>query len=255
MEWKIELVPLIICSLLSLTAIIIVILRTRKSNRDEVVKTVKDYLERKLTDQMMAHLEHSTRLEALLKSRIQSVLESQKDYMPSNNGKKRVQSVITPSISQEQMNEICRRVHEGVKASLKNEGNIIMEIVPPQDIEMVEQSSKKKEEEMEEKKVVESSKIMYASSVDDNGVFYSVTSEPDGDTIFAFAVEPDGQNAKFGVYKNAEKKLKDAADFLNGACSVQRLGTSSIRTDKQGIATLMPDGKWQVEVQAKIIFE
>lgn len=246
MKW-LELALLIICSLLSLAAIIIVYLHT--------IKIVKDYLEHNLTNQMMAHLKKSPRLEDLLKSRIQSVLDSQKSYMPSNNGKKYVQPVVIPSISQEQMNEICRRVYEEVKASLKNEGNIIMEIVPPKGVEMVEQSSKKEEEEKEEKKVVESSKIMYASSVDDNGVFYSVTSEPDSDTIFTFTVESGGQNAKFGVYKNAEKKLKDAADFLNGACSVQRLGTSSIRTDKQGVATLMSDGKWQVEEQAKIIFE
>lgn len=254
MKWIIELAPLV-SSLLSLTAIIIVILRTRKSNRDEVIHSVNDYLRQRLPDVIWACFDDSKRLDSFLKNRIRSVLDSQRSYMPSNNGKKHVQSVITPSISQEQMNEICRRVYEEVKASLKNEGNIIMEIVPPKGVEMVEQSSKKEEEEKEEKKVVESSKIMYASSVDDNGVFYSVTSEPDSDTIFTFTVESDGQNAKFGVYKNAEKKLKDAADFLNGACSVQRLGTSSIRTDKQGVATLMSDGKWQVEEQAKIIFE
>lgn len=103
---------------------------------------------------------------------------------------------------------------------------------------------------------VASNSYLYATAANrDNNTFYDVTSQPEpGSTIYA--LEVDGNRAKFGIFKAAYEKVLKENNFLECACEYQVVGSrTSVSTVKAGIAEKQPNGKWKIIKKAIIKFE
>lgn len=86
----------------------------------------------------------------------------------------------------------------------------------------------------------------------DNNSFFSITSEPDEDTIYKLLLS--GSAATFVVYEGAYTKALQAPGCLECACEVQHSGNQSVVTEKPGTAERTQDGTWRIISKAKIKF-
>ena len=97
-------------------------------------------------------------------------------------------------------------------------------------------------------------KIMYASAVDDNMCFKSVTDRPTDTTVYSLNITEDNK-ASFVVYEGAKDRVLNCEDFLNYACNVASDGNSSIGIEcKAGTAEKTNENMWTVVKKANVKF-
>ena len=99
--------------------------------------------------------------------------------------------------------------------------------------------------------------VLYASAVDeaDNNTFYQVSSSPTkGESIFKLTEIQKGK-CEFEVYEGAISMVLKESEFLNGACTLDKIGNTKVITTQRGIAELNVEGKWVIKVLAKVKFE
>ena len=99
--------------------------------------------------------------------------------------------------------------------------------------------------------------VLYATAVDerDNKTFILVEKTPQkGKTIFKFTEIQKGK-CEFEVYEGAYSLVLKESEYLNGACSLDRIGDSKVLTTQKGIAEYTVEGKWVVKFPAKVKFE
>ena len=60
---------------------------------------------------------------------------------------------------------------------------------------------------------------------------------------------------EFEVYEGASSLVLKESEYLNGACTIDKIGNSKVITIQKGLAELNVDGKWVVKIQAKVKFE
>lgn len=98
--------------------------------------------------------------------------------------------------------------------------------------------------------------IYYATAVEEgNRTFYNVASEPTkGETIFKFTEIQKGR-CEFEVFELATNMVLKESGYLEGACTLDKLGNTKVVTIKKGIAELNTEGQWIVKEPAKVKFE
>ena len=101
--------------------------------------------------------------------------------------------------------------------------------------------------------------LSYASTVNkEKNCFYEVTKTPNSDTVFVLELNPENKNeAMFTVYYKVFKKVIQEQGHINGGCVIENSdmnNTSIVKTIEPGVAQLV-DGRWFVEVKAKVKFE
>lgn len=103
------------------------------------------------------------------------------------------------------------------------------------------------------------SAFLYASCVDEKKrSFYTVTKNPDKDTVFILELNPEDENeATFTVYDKVFKKVIGEQGYLRDGCTIENPGmntTTIVRTIEPGL-TYCKNGEWVVKEQAKVRFE
>lgn len=99
--------------------------------------------------------------------------------------------------------------------------------------------------------------VLYATAVNeaDNNTFYEVSESPTkGESIFRLTEIQKGK-CEFEVYEGASSLVLKESEYLNGACTIDKIGNSKVITTQKGLAELNVDGKWVVKIQAKVKFE
>lgn len=98
--------------------------------------------------------------------------------------------------------------------------------------------------------------IYYATAVEEGyHTFYNVATEPiKGETIFKLTEIQKGK-CEFEVFELAYNMVLKESGYLEGACTIDKIGNSKVITKKKGIAELNTEGKWVVKEYAKIKFE
>jgi len=109
--------------------------------------------------------------------------------------------------------------------------------------------------ETEQKPVTPSSKMLYADSIIDGGMFNKITEQHNDDTVFELLLKtPSDKIATFTVYGPAHRRVLKNADFVDG-CDKQRLNAQPQNLEiENGEATLQDNGKWLITKKAKVKF-
>lgn len=102
-------------------------------------------------------------------------------------------------------------------------------------------------------------RVLYATCVDDKGHgFYSVTEQPDKDTIFVLELNQENTTeATFEVFDKVYKKVIEEQGHLKDGCVVvnpDMNNTLCVRTIEPGLASFR-NGTWEIIQQAKVKFE
>lgn len=128
-------------------------------------------------------------------------------------------------------------------------------------LQKLDEREKEEERRKNNRKVTEQPSsqkvVLYASAVDeaDNNTFYQVSSTPTkGESIFKLTEIQKGK-CEFEVYEGAISMVLKESEFLNGACTLDKIGNSKVITTQRGIAELNVEGKWVIKVLAKVKFE
>lgn len=93
--------------------------------------------------------------------------------------------------------------------------------------------------------------ILYGDFIID-GLFSSVTKEPNEDTVFELHVNND--YADILIYQQAKRRIIANPAYLDG-CEVQYVGKNDVVIEAKGLAQLQTDGKWKVINVLKVIIK
>ena len=156
---------------------------------------------------------------------------SSPEHSNNNLNKKEIEKIV-----QMELKRFLNERQEVIESSKESENNIL--------IENISQSS-----------VL----LSYASTVNkEKNCFYEVTKMPNSDTVFVMELNPENKNeATFTVYDKVFKKVIQEQGHINGGCTIENSdmnNTSIVKTIEPGVARLV-DGRWFIEVKAKVKFE
>ena len=93
--------------------------------------------------------------------------------------------------------------------------------------------------------------ILYGDFIID-GLFSSVTKEPNEDTVFELHINND--YADILIYQQAKRRIIANPAYLDG-CEVQYVGKNDVVIEAKGLAQLQTDGKWKVINVLKVIIK
>lgn len=153
---------------------------------------------------------------------------------------------ITPDLWE----KICNHTTDYVVSALKSDPSLLAECCKDfGSVNAVEQQSERR---------IENHAVLYATAADEKSMeFFAVseTYDPKEPYVFELELGFDGQTATFKVCMQAKDMVLQTLDYLNGACSIQRVGRSEIITEAKGEAILLNSGKWKVQKPTKIILK
>lgn len=211
-------------------------------------------LKRELDPHHLASIfRQSRQVEAYINSQVDIKLKelNRKGNAPTINTDKIVDTVIEEVRRLQKLDE-REKEEERRKSNCKVEERSV--VVTPSDNKV------QQEPETSETQAVQPANqkiVLYATAVNeaDNNTFYEVSESPTkGESIFRLTEIQKGK-CEFEVYEGASSLVLKESEYLNGACTIDKIGNSKVITTQKGLAELNVDGKWVVKIQAKVKFE
>lgn len=253
MEWITTNLPLIISALSLFVSIALVIcffvLRDDEPTSDQRFNEYvrKDNLSLDIIRRIKSN-------DSQLNNELQKMIEKYSSQ-PSRGEKNASQKTNTVTLSQDQVQKLVQIVTDDVLQLLRpdlEEFNRALDRLQSGEVYTQHVASSVRPEETLVATQMATGSILYASAANvDNGEFYTISEKSNEETILELRLNADGTKAEFEVFRGAEKMVLDTPDYLDGSCSVQRKGKSSVETNRRGEA-VFSNGKWKVVKLAEV---